>query len=174
LASIEASDIVIANDDIQKVPQAIKISRYTRKIVWQNIIFSALVKIVFLTLGAAGITGMLSAVIADVGVTVLAIINSLRALNHKTKHTNKLHYEHKQDGEVCLHNHSHNCNCHNHNEDNNKSGSGHHDDNKYDKEHHNHEGLNCKNIDFVNGQKMTNQNLDKHDEHCCCNHHKDH
>lgn len=44
-ASIEASDIVIANDNIQKIPQAIEISKYTRKIVWQNILFSALIKI---------------------------------------------------------------------------------------------------------------------------------
>ncbi len=84
-ASIEASDIVIANDNLEKIPQAIKISKFTRKIVWQNIIFSFAVKATFLTLGAVGITGMLFAVIADVGVTLIAILNSLRALTHKTK-----------------------------------------------------------------------------------------
>ena len=84
-ASIEASDIVISNDNISKIPQAIEISKYTRKIVWQNIILSAVIKVTFLSLGAFGITGMLSAVIADVGVTVMAILNSLRALTHKTK-----------------------------------------------------------------------------------------
>ena len=84
-ASIEASDIVIANDNLEKIPMAIEISKYTRKIVWQNIILSAMIKVTFLTLGALGVTGMLSAVIADVGVTVAAILNSLRALNHKTK-----------------------------------------------------------------------------------------
>lgn len=80
-ASVEASDIVLADDNPNKIARAIKTSRFTRKIVWQNIGFSAIVKIVFLTLGAVGVTGMLSAVIADVGVTVLAILNSIRALN---------------------------------------------------------------------------------------------
>ncbi|MBQ7885158.1 MAG: cadmium-translocating P-type ATPase [Clostridia bacterium] len=107
-ASIEASDIVIANDNIQKIPQAIEISKYTRKIVWQNILFSALIKITFLTLGAIGITGMLSAVIADVGVTVLAILNSLRALTHKTKH--KIYHEHTHTHS----HHEHECCCHHH------------------------------------------------------------
>lgn len=81
-ASIEASDIVLSDDNPNKISKAIKISKYTRKIVWENIGFSALIKILFLTLGAFGITGMLSAVIADVGVTVMAILNSLRALNY--------------------------------------------------------------------------------------------
>ena len=83
-ASIEASDIVIANDNPQKIVEAIKISKFTRKIVWQNIILSAVIKLTFLTLGAFGITGMLSAVIADVGVTLVAILNSLRALKYKS------------------------------------------------------------------------------------------
>ncbi len=82
-ASIEASDIVIANDNPHKIIDGIKISKFTRKIVWQNIILSALIKFTFLTLGAFGVTGMLSAVIADVGVTLLAILNSLRALKYK-------------------------------------------------------------------------------------------
>lgn len=90
-ASIEASDIVIANDNLTRIVEGIKISKFTRKIVWENIIVSAIVKILFLTLGAFGITGMLSAVIADVGVTVLAILNSLRVLKFagKTNKTNK-------------------------------------------------------------------------------------
>lgn len=82
-ASVEASDIVLSDDNPEKVSKAIKISKFTRKIVWQNIGFSAFVKLLFLALGAFGITGMLSAVIADVGVTVLAILNSLRALYFK-------------------------------------------------------------------------------------------
>jgi len=81
-ASIEASDIVLSDDNPEKVSKAIKISKYTRKIVWQNIGFSAFIKLLFLSLGAFGITGMLAAVIADVGVTVLAILNSLRALKY--------------------------------------------------------------------------------------------
>ena len=83
-SSIEASDIVIVDDNPEKVATAIKLSRYTRKIVWQNIIFIAMVKLAFLALGAVGITGMAFAVVADVGVTVMAILNSLRALHKKT------------------------------------------------------------------------------------------
>lgn len=81
-ASIEASDIVLSTDNPKKIVSAIKISKYTRKIVWQNIILSAIIKITFLALGSIGITGMLAAVIADVGVTVMAILNSLRALKY--------------------------------------------------------------------------------------------
>ena len=84
-ASIEASDVVLATDNPEKVVTSIKISKYTRKIVWQNIILSAIMKLTFLTLGTAGITGMLAAVIADVGITVLAILNSLRALRYNPK-----------------------------------------------------------------------------------------
>ena len=82
-ASVEASDIVLSDDNPEKISKAIKISKFTRKIVWQNIGFSAFIKLLFLGLGAFGITGMLAAVIADVGVTVLAILNSLRALHFK-------------------------------------------------------------------------------------------
>lgn len=83
-ASVEASDIVLVDDNPNKVPMAIKISKYTRKIVWENILLSAVIKVVFLILGAVGVTGMLEAVIADVGVTLVAVLNSLRALKHKT------------------------------------------------------------------------------------------
>ena len=81
-ATIEASDIVIVNDDPSKVASAIRLSRYTRKIVWENIIFSMVVKVAVLILGVAGVTNMLIAVFADVGVTLLAILNSIRALKH--------------------------------------------------------------------------------------------
>lgn len=91
-ASIEASDVVLSTDNPEKVATAIKISKYTRKIVWQNIILSAIIKITFLALGTIGITGMLSAVIADVGVTVLAILNSLRALKYNPKKQEKTHH----------------------------------------------------------------------------------
>ncbi len=84
-ASIEASDVVLATDNPEKVASAVKISKYTRSIVWQNIILSAIIKLTFLTLGTVGITGMLAAVIADVGVTVVAILNSLRALHYNPK-----------------------------------------------------------------------------------------
>ncbi len=81
-ASIEASDVVLVDDNPIKVVKAIKISKFTKTIVWQNIILSALVKLVFLVLGAVGVTGMLWAVFADVGVTLLAILNSMRALKY--------------------------------------------------------------------------------------------
>lgn len=81
-ASKESSDIVLVDDNPEKVVTAIKISKFTRKIVWENIILSAVVKATFLLLGALGVTGMLSAVFADVGVTVLAILNSMRALKY--------------------------------------------------------------------------------------------
>lgn len=83
-ATIESSDVVIADDNISKIPRFINIAKYTKKIVLQNIIFSAITKLTFLVLGAVGITGMLLAVFADVGVTLLAILNSLRVINcHK-------------------------------------------------------------------------------------------
>lgn len=88
-ASIEASNIVLATDNPEKIISAIKISKYTKRIVLENITLSAIIKLLFLTLGSFGITGMLSAVIADVGVTLLAILNSLRALKfNPSKHPN--------------------------------------------------------------------------------------
>lgn len=84
-ASVEASDIVLVDDDPKKIALAIKISKKTRKIVLQNIIFSAVIKVAFLSLGALGVTGMISAVFADVGVTLLAILNSMRALKEPAR-----------------------------------------------------------------------------------------
>lgn len=84
-ATIEASDVVIADDNLSRIPDLIKISKRTKKIVMQNIIFAGVTKLTFLTLGALGITGMLLAVFADVGVTLLAILNSLRVLTYKIK-----------------------------------------------------------------------------------------
>ena len=89
-ASIEASDVVLGDDNIKKIPLAIKISRFTRKIVWSNIILSAIVKLSILVLSLVDITGMMVAVFADVGVTLLAILNSLQTLyyNPSKKKTN--------------------------------------------------------------------------------------
>ena len=84
-ATIENSDIVIADDDLSKIPTLINISKKTKRIALSNIIFAGITKITFLTLGALGITGMLFAVFADVGVTLLAILNSLRVLMYKDK-----------------------------------------------------------------------------------------
>lgn len=79
-AAIEAADIVIMTDEPSKIAAAIRIARRTRAIVWQNIIFALAVKAVFLLLGAFGIATMWEAVFSDVGVTVLAVLNSVRAL----------------------------------------------------------------------------------------------
>lgn len=82
-AAIEASDIVIMNDEPSKVGTAIRIARRTRRIVTQNIVFVLSVKGAFLTLGAFGVATMWEAVFADVGVAVLAVFNSMRAMNTK-------------------------------------------------------------------------------------------
>lgn len=88
-ATIEASDVVIADDNLNQIPKLIKISRKTKRIALGNIIFAGVTKLIFLTLGAIGITGMAFAVFADVGVTLLAILNSLRVLMFKTKDEKK-------------------------------------------------------------------------------------
>lgn len=79
-AAIEAADIVITNDDPAKVLQAVTLSRKTQRIVKENIWFALTVKFVILVLGFFGIAGMWGAVFADVGVSVIAICNSMRAL----------------------------------------------------------------------------------------------
>lgn len=79
-AAIEAADVVLMDDKPSKLPEAIKIARKTMSIVWQNIIFALAVKAVVLVLGALGIAGMWLAIFADVGVTVLAILNAMRAM----------------------------------------------------------------------------------------------
>ena len=84
-SAIEAADIVIMTDEPSKLGTAIKISKKTMSIVKQNIIFAITVKILVLILTAFGIGTMWEAVFADVGVSVLAIINSLRALRVKNK-----------------------------------------------------------------------------------------
>ena len=82
-SAIEAADIVIMTDEPSKIVSAIKISKKTMRIVKQNIIFALVVKIAVLVLSAFGLSTMWEAVFADVGVSVLAIINSLRALRVK-------------------------------------------------------------------------------------------
>lgn len=154
-ASIEASDIVLVDDNPNKVNKAISISRFTRKIVWENILFSLIVKVLFLTLGAFGITGMLSAVIADVGVTVIAILNSLRALysnnephNHNVEQKQHNHKHHK---ECCCADHDHKeCDC---KED---------DCDDETENHHKHESCHCEH------NKIHNNGEHK----CCCNEEK--
>ena len=79
-AAIEAADIVIMDDKPSKITAAVKISQKTMLLVKENIAFAIGIKILFLILGAFGIITMWGAVFADVGVAVIAILNSLRAL----------------------------------------------------------------------------------------------
>jgi len=79
-AAIEASDVVLMTDQPTKLVEAIKIAKKTKRLVLQNIIFTLLVKSVVLVLSALGLTGMWLAIFADVGVALLAVLNSLRAM----------------------------------------------------------------------------------------------
>lgn len=78
-AAIEAADVVIMDDKVERLPIALRIAALTRRIVMQNIVFSLGVKGVFLVLGAFGEASMWEAVIADVGVALLAVLNAMRA-----------------------------------------------------------------------------------------------
>jgi Cd2+/Zn2+-exporting ATPase len=79
-AAIEAADIVLMDDDPLKIPKAIKISRKCLGIVKQNIAFALIVKAICLVLGALGMANMWVAIIADVGVMILAVLNAIRCL----------------------------------------------------------------------------------------------
>lgn len=82
-AAIEAADVVIMDDQPEKIPTAIRIARKTMGIVKQNIVFAIGVKVVVLVLGALGFATMYAAVFADVGVTVIAVLNAMRCLRIK-------------------------------------------------------------------------------------------
>lgn len=82
-AAIEAADVVIMDDDLRRLPTAIRIARKTLRIVKQNIVFALSVKFIILILGALGIANMWLAVFGDVGVSVIAILNSMRTLRTK-------------------------------------------------------------------------------------------
>lgn len=77
-ATIETADVVIQNDQPSKVVSAIKVGKITRSIVWQNIVMAMVVKVIVLALGAGGVATLWEAVIADVGVALLAILNAVR------------------------------------------------------------------------------------------------
>ena len=79
-AAIEAADVVIMTDELTKIAQAIKIAKKTMKIVKQNIVFALTVKIIILALGALGFANMWLAVFADVGVSMIAILHSMKTL----------------------------------------------------------------------------------------------
>lgn len=78
-AAMEAADLVLMTDDPGKLAVAMDIAKRTKRIVWQNIVFALAVKLVFLALGAFGLSGMWEAVFADVGVSLLAVLNATRA-----------------------------------------------------------------------------------------------
>ena len=80
-AAIEAADIVLMDDRISAIPEAVRIARRTMAIVWQNIIFALAVKATVLAAGAFGYANMWLAIFADVGVAVIVIINAMRALS---------------------------------------------------------------------------------------------
>ena len=80
-SAIEASDIVLMNDDLEKIPLGIRISQYTKKIIKEDLIFAISVKVIILLLSVFGLANMWFAVFADTGVTLLAILNTLRITN---------------------------------------------------------------------------------------------
>lgn len=84
-AAIESADIVIMNDDLSKLITCINVSKYTRKIIKQNLLFAILVKILVLVLSFLGIASMWQAVFADTGVTLITIINTTRILKYKSE-----------------------------------------------------------------------------------------
>ena len=82
-AAIEAADVVLMRDEITALAEGIKVAKGTNKILWQNIIFSLAVKVIVLILSAFGLANMWEGVFADVGVTLIAVLNSMRALKKK-------------------------------------------------------------------------------------------
>lgn len=79
-SAIEASDVVIMTDDLSKIEEAIKISRKTNKIIKQNLLFALIIKVLVLILSVFGVAQMWQAVFADVGVTLITIVNTMRIL----------------------------------------------------------------------------------------------
>lgn len=81
-SAIEASDVVIMTDDLIKIEEAINISKKTNKIIMQNLLFALLIKVLVLILSMFGIAQMWQAVFADVGVTLITILNTMRILKN--------------------------------------------------------------------------------------------
>jgi len=80
-AAIEAADVVLMTDEPSKLIEGIQVARFTKRIVWQNIILSLGVKLLFLFLATLGVSSLWEAVFADVGVALIAVLNSMRVLN---------------------------------------------------------------------------------------------
>jgi len=79
-AAIEAADVVLMDDDPQKIVKAIRIAKKCMRIVYENIYFAIGIKVICLILGAVGIANMWVAIFADVGVMVIAVLNAIRTL----------------------------------------------------------------------------------------------
>lgn len=90
-AAIEAADVVIMNDSLAKIPAVIDISKRTMKVAHQNVIFALSIKALILILGTVGLANMWMAVFADVGVSIIAILNSMRMLLQNKKSRNFEH-----------------------------------------------------------------------------------
>ena len=82
-AAIESADVVLMDDKPSKIATAVRISRKTMRIVWENIVFALGVKLIILVLSALGIANMWLAVFGDVGVLILAILNAVRCMRVK-------------------------------------------------------------------------------------------
>ena len=85
-AAIEAADVVLMTDEPSKLVEAVNIARFTKRVVWQNIVLSLGIKLLFLFLATLGVSSLWEAVFADVGVSLIAVFNSLRIGNHGIKH----------------------------------------------------------------------------------------
>ncbi|MCD8011463.1 MAG: cadmium-translocating P-type ATPase [Lachnospiraceae bacterium] len=82
-AAIEAADVVFMNSNMEAIPQAVRIARFTRRISWQNVVFALVIKALVMILGLFGIASMWMAVFADTGVTMLCVLNAVRILYKK-------------------------------------------------------------------------------------------
>lgn len=82
--AIESADVVLLTDDLERLPEAVHLSRFTQRIVLENIVFALSAKLMFIVLGILGITGLWWAVIADVGVALVAILNASRIIHKKS------------------------------------------------------------------------------------------
>ena len=84
-ASVESADVILLNDRPDQLVSAFRISRATNRVLWQNIILALGIKLMVMALGLSGISGLWEAIIADVGVTLLVILNSLRMIRLKER-----------------------------------------------------------------------------------------
>ena len=89
-AAIEASDVVLMTDRLTSISDVLKVAKRTRTIVTQNIVFALGVKVIVLILGILGIANMWLAIFADVGVSLIAVMNSIRILGKDFRHMFKV------------------------------------------------------------------------------------